>query len=244
MYYYIYDSFLSDKKYKKLLAQIETRLTDLGINGKINRLSFLKNINNIITDEIKEGNNTIVALGNDSTINKVINIIADLDVFLGIIPVGKEQKISKILGIPEGLAACETLSARIIKKINLGKVNNSYFVSSLDMVGRDIILECDNNFVINLEQTNHIEIINKNPFQSNSQLEITISNQNKKFFIWPSRFDISKLNGESLLINSKKSIPILLNDENKIIKTPAKLSIQKKKLSVIVGRSRQEKQIM
>lgn len=241
MYYYIYDSFLSDKKYRKLLAQIETRLTDLGINGKINRLSFLKNINDIITDEIKCGNNTIVALGNDATINKVINIIANLDVFLGVIPIGKEQKISKILGIPEGLAACETLSARIIKKINLGKVNNSYFVSSLDAAGRDIILECDNNFVINLEQTNHIKIANKNLFQPESRLEITISNQNKKFFFLPNRSDISQLKGESLLINSKKSIPILLNDENKIIKTPAHLSIQRQKLSVIVGRSRQEK---
>jgi len=100
MYYYIYDSFLSDKKYRKLLAQIETRLTDLGINGKINRLSFLKNIRDLITDEIKNGQNTIVVLGNDSTINKVINIIADLDVFLGIIPIGKEKKFQNFWACP------------------------------------------------------------------------------------------------------------------------------------------------
>ena len=45
MYYYLYDSRLNDKKYNNVIAKIETRLTDLGINGKINRLSFLKNIN-------------------------------------------------------------------------------------------------------------------------------------------------------------------------------------------------------
>ncbi len=241
MYYYIYDSFLSDKKYRKLLAQIETRLTDLGINGKINRLSFLKNIRDLITDEIKNGQNTIVVLGNDSTINKVINIVADLDVFLGIIPIGKEQKISKFLGVPEGLAACETLSARIIKKINLGKINQSYFVTSLAIAGRDIILECDNNFVINLEQYNHIEITNKHLFQPTGQLEITINNQAKKFFFLSAGSDISRLKGQSLLINSKKSIPILVNDEKKIIKTPAQISLKKQALAVIVGRSRQEK---
>jgi len=144
------------------------------------------------------------------------------------------------LGVPEGLAACETLSARIIKKINLGKINQSYFVTSLAIAGRDIILECDNNFVINLEQYNHIEITNKYLFQPTGQLEITINNQAKKFFFLSAGSDISRFKGQSLLINSKKSIPILVNDEKRIIKTPAQISLKKQALAVIVGRSRQE----
>ena len=38
MHVYIYDSFLNHKKFEKIIARIETRVTDLGLNGKINRL--------------------------------------------------------------------------------------------------------------------------------------------------------------------------------------------------------------
>jgi len=241
MYYYIYDSFLADKRYSKTLAQIETRLTDLGINGKINHLSFLKNINDIISDEIKKGVNTIVVLGNDATINNVINIVADLNVVLGVIPLGKEQKISKLLGIPEGLAACEVLSSRIIKKINLGQINNSYFVTSLEAEGKNLFLECDNNFIINLEKNNFIKINNKNPYQKDSDLEIIINNGSKRFFFLPAGSDTSYLRSQTVAINSKKSMPILLNDEKRIIKTPATVRLRTQKLKVIVGKSRLEK---
>ena len=68
MYYYIYDSYLAEKKYESTIARIENRLTDLGINGKINRLSFLKNIHQIIGEEVKRGVKTVVVVGSDETL--------------------------------------------------------------------------------------------------------------------------------------------------------------------------------
>jgi diacylglycerol kinase family enzyme len=241
MYYYIYDSFLAEKKYQKILAQIETRLTDLGISGKINRLSFSKDLNETVRSEIKKGVNTVVVLGNDNTVNKAINIIADTPAVLGIIPLGKDQKISRLLGVPEGLAACETLSSRIIKKINLGKINGHYFVNDLDMEGRNISLECDNNFIINLEKNNLIQIINKNPYSKDSRLEIVITDSAKSWLFFQAKKDISRLAGKTLSINGKKPMPILLNDEKRIIKTPATVTINPQKIKVIVGKNRQEK---
>jgi len=41
VYYYIYDSFLNAKKYRKILERIEVRLGVLGIPGKIKRLNIL-----------------------------------------------------------------------------------------------------------------------------------------------------------------------------------------------------------
>ncbi len=34
MHVYVYDSFLNQKKYDRILARLETRITDLGLNGK------------------------------------------------------------------------------------------------------------------------------------------------------------------------------------------------------------------
>ncbi|KKQ56205.1 MAG: hypothetical protein US74_C0017G0013, partial [Parcubacteria group bacterium GW2011_GWA2_38_13] len=77
MYLYLYDNSLNSNKYHKLLSHIEMRLTDLGIGGKISRLSPLKNLQDLISDEIRFGVKTIVAVGNDETVSMVINNIVN-----------------------------------------------------------------------------------------------------------------------------------------------------------------------
>ena len=100
MHIYIYDSFVNQKKYDKILARIETRITDLELNGKISRLGVMKNIPDIVSNELKRGAKTIIAVGNDKTINQVINSLAGSQVPLGIIPIGRENnQISFALGI-------------------------------------------------------------------------------------------------------------------------------------------------
>ena len=129
MYLYIYDSFLSDKKYSDLLSQIEKRVTDLGIKGRIARLSILKNMKELITDGIKSGVQTVVVIGNAQTFAKVINIVAGLEVVLGLIPVENDNKIAKMLGVPPKLLACDVIAASIIKKIDLGLINGHILVA-------------------------------------------------------------------------------------------------------------------
>jgi diacylglycerol kinase family enzyme len=119
MYLYIYDNFLTEKKYQTQLYRIENRLVDLGIKGRVIRLNILKNMAEVVEDGIKQGVKTVVVIGNDLSFSKIINIIADKDVTLGIIPVDDKSKIAKILGIPPLAAACEILAQRIVKKIDL-----------------------------------------------------------------------------------------------------------------------------
>ncbi|MCK4553680.1 hypothetical protein KAU19_01815, partial [Candidatus Parcubacteria bacterium] len=64
MHIYIYDSYVNQKKYDKVLARIETRITDLGLNGKISRLGLMKNIPDLVYNELKRGVKTIIAVGN------------------------------------------------------------------------------------------------------------------------------------------------------------------------------------
>ncbi len=120
MYYYVYDEFVQDQKYERELAQIESRLTDLGISGKIARLALFRDPEEMIRDEVRKGVKTVIAVGNDVTLRKVIDAVSSLGATLGVIPIGKESNsIAGILGVPSGVAACDTISARIVEEIDL-----------------------------------------------------------------------------------------------------------------------------
>lgn len=148
MYYYIYDSFLNDRKYDRVLAAIETRLTDLGISGKIGRLTPFTNAKGLIRDEEKRGVTTIVVVGNDETVSKVVDGLGESKVTFGIIPVGSPVTIAQSLGIPEGEDACDVLSKRVTQKIDLGKINGHFFLSSVQIPNGRVTIEGEGKYRI------------------------------------------------------------------------------------------------
>jgi diacylglycerol kinase family enzyme len=148
MYFYIYDSFLSEKKYSRTLAAIETRLTDLGISGKIGRLSPFTTAKGLIRDEVRRGTETVVIVGNDETISKAIEGIGEVQVTLGFIPVGAPTTIAEALGIPLGEEACDILSKRLVQKIDLGRVNGRFFLSSVCIPSGRVVIEGDGQYRI------------------------------------------------------------------------------------------------
>lgn len=249
MYYYIYDNFLSEKKYQPIIAKIESRLTDLGINGKINRMSLLKNIDKTINEEIQRGIKTIVVVGNDKTLNQAINLVNNFSVTFGFIPIGPNNNIAKLMGIPEGEEACNILSSRIVKEINLGLINQKYyFFTYLEMPGDSLYINCDSDYFINIDdKKNNIVTIsnlyygeyeNKIPIQNNSEyLNLIIKNSKKSLFSAGKEY-FSYFKAQKMSLNGEKSIPILMIDEKKIIKTPIKIEIGKNKLKLIVGKKR------
>lgn len=78
MYIYIYDSFVNHKKYEKVLARIETRITDLGLNGKIVRIGIMTSVHDVVENELRKGANTIIAVGNNGIFSQALNSIAKL----------------------------------------------------------------------------------------------------------------------------------------------------------------------
>lgn len=162
MYYYVYDEFVQDPKWERELSAIETRLTDLGIAGKIARLALFRDPTELIRDEIRKGAKTIVAVGNDVTLRRVIDAAAEKPVALAIIPLGKEgNHIAELLGVPVGVAACDTLSARIIEEMDMGLVNGRRFMHSLMVEkGQGTEIICDGEFKVSPIHKATIEIRN------------------------------------------------------------------------------------
>jgi len=175
MYFYIYDSFLSGGKHERELAQVENRLTDLGISGKIGRLTAFTNARGIIRDETRRGTTTLVVVGNDETVSKVIGGLGDEKITLGIIPLGAPTYIAESLGIPYGVEACEVLSKRVTQKVDLGRVNGNYFLSDVRIPQGRVTIESDGKFrVTSLIQDSEIIVSNLRSLQmASSDFEVS-----------------------------------------------------------------------
>ncbi|MEA3398793.1 MAG: diacylglycerol kinase family protein [Patescibacteria group bacterium] len=257
MHIYLYDSFLKQKKFDHILAQVETRTTDLGLNGKIIRMGAMNSVLETIENEIKKGAKTITAVGNNSLINKIINSMASVaqtnmlakNIPLGIIPVGKKNNnIAGYLGIPFEEAACDVLSARRIQELDLGLANNSYFLTHANITSMGTLIEIDKNYSIEIKGAGEINVINlpanielpknANSSAQDSLLELYIKTPGIKKFM---PLNTVK-NSESIfpfdeLTIINKNHPVIIDGSTEI-KTPVKLVMAKEKIKIIVGKNR------
>ncbi|MFH0955924.1 MAG: diacylglycerol kinase family protein [Candidatus Falkowbacteria bacterium] len=244
---FIYDSFLNQKKYDRLLARVETRITDLGLNGKISRLSVTKNVQETINNELKRGARTIIAVGNNKTINQIINSLAGSQIPLGVIPIGeKNNDIAKSLGIESTETACDILSARLLAKIDLGLANQVYFLSNVSINNQNTVIDMNKNYTIETTEKGLIYIFNligkqiKLPPNIKSApddglLELVINTySNKNFFTKQGHQSIFKI--KKITIHNLKSQLTL--DGSISLTAPAEITIVKKYLNVIVGKNR------
>ncbi|TAK04051.1 hypothetical protein EPO34_02750 [Patescibacteria group bacterium] len=132
MYGYIYDEFVQKPKFQKELADIESRLTDLGLSGKVVRLALFRDPSEIIAGEVSRGLATVVAVGNDETARRVLDVVAEYPgTTFGYIPLGAPTFLARLLGIPEGVEACDVLSGRIVETIDMGVVNGKRFLAGI-----------------------------------------------------------------------------------------------------------------
>lgn len=249
MYYYVYDQFLGDKKYETLLSKIESRLTDLEIRGKIGRLSLLNNPQELINDEIKKGTTTIVAVGDDITVSKVVNVLAThAEVCLGIIPIGQNLKIAQTLGLNDSLESCGALASRIIKKIDMGKIKNHFFLSQVEIQNGNLSLSCDDKYNVTVNKKHTVNIFNFNYWSdqhlanpTDGFLETVITSGTNGFL---NKLVRKNTNLPSLLLNKKIKLqhidqPLTVKiDGQQIMKTPLLVEVASEKLKVIVGKGR------
>ncbi len=164
MYVYLYDQFLRNKKYLPILKAIEVRLTDHGIAGKIIRLNNYTDAKGIIEEEIKRGAKTIVITGNDDTFGAVLSRSANLPCTFGFLPVGGNNSIAEILGIPTGADACDVLSKRRLQELDVGWMNGRYFIGQLRVHPAPVEVCYDERFVVSAKDRLEVVVCNLKPF--------------------------------------------------------------------------------
>lgn len=251
MYVYIYDNFLRQRKYESEIKKIETRLTDYGIAGKIIRLQNYSDARPLIEEEIKKGTTTIVIVGNDGTFGQVLSRSAVCPVLFGFLPLGQENSIAEVLGIPVGEESCEVLSKRRKLKLDVGWFNNRYFVSHLHIPPSEIEIEYDEKFLVSFrDRKAELVVCNLQPFvwEKSKKEKIIVHPQDGKLeaFVRPStgkgiffeKFeDPSIFPFEEMIVSGRK--PFLVEADGKTSKeTEIKIRLSKKRLEMIVGKDR------
>lgn len=160
---YLYDHALSGPRYQKTLERLETRLTDLGLSGKIYRLGPMTRVETIVRDELRKAAKTITVVGGDILISKVAGLLAGSDTPLGIIPLEKESACALALGINLE-SACRTLAARRVVRVDLGVANeDTIFLSELSFKVKDPVLKIDGGLVATTQGMAEIQIVNVLP---------------------------------------------------------------------------------
>lgn len=256
MHYYLYDTFLADKKYEKVIDRIKTRLLDLEIQGKHERLSLLKSIDELIVDEVKRGATSIIVVGNDKMFLKVVDAAAKNNVSLGLIPVGENNFLAECLGLPLDEAACDVIAARKIVNFDLGKIKNQYFFSNVKIIKNldRLNIQKDNFKIVPRADCESVEVVNfylpsenddyerkmRKSSAQDERLELVIKRKGRKRR-WFGRSDKpqidSLIQGSEFEIKSFEYLPALM-DDFRVIKTPIKVEIEPAKLKVIVGKNR------
>ncbi len=130
MYLYLYDTALKQRQYERVVSNLETSLTDLGIAGKTVRLSSLLSPKQIITEEVRRSKETktVVIVGDDTCFTRIIQQAGDTPVTFGWVPVGPKIDLAGRFGLPYGAACAQILSRRRIASIDIGQFNQYFFI--------------------------------------------------------------------------------------------------------------------
>ncbi|OGH65422.1 MAG: hypothetical protein A3J66_02275 [Candidatus Magasanikbacteria bacterium RIFCSPHIGHO2_02_FULL_47_14] len=252
MYVYLYDEILKQKKFDGTVKAMETRLTDYGIAGKIIRLQQFTNAQAVIEDEMRKGATTIVIVGNDRTFGHVLSRAASCKVLFGFLPVGADNTIADVLGISLGVEGCDALSRRRKVQLDVGWVNNRYFISQLHIFPHTIRVQYDERFIVSSKRGKmELVVCNLQPFvwKGKGKQEYVIHPQDGKLEAFLRPLERRGLFGEvyeepsvfpfeEMTVTS--SSPFVMEADGKETKeTKVTIRLAKKRIEMIVGKERQ-----
>ncbi len=241
---YIYDDFLNKSRYNRAINRIEIRLTDLGLNGKIIRLGTIKNIKSLIQQEVRNGAKNIIAVGNNSTANKVASALVDdklsdlfsKDILFSLIPIGENQSIANALGIKNEAEACNIILARRIEKIDIGQAGRYYFLNKAEIKKSLINVDFSEQYNLEIPKKSSLSIynLNDNPkLKANNKLKP--NDGALDMFITGKSGDYSYFSVEKIKISGPGQ---LILDNSIKINLPINVGVIRNKLKIIVGKDR------
>ncbi len=243
MYSYFYDAFLQDRKYERDLALLETRLTDLGIMGKITRLALFRDSLEVIRDEIDEGAQTLVAVGDDKTFRQAIEAVGDTRTVLGYLPVGNKSVLADLLGVPTGVAACDILSARLVQDIDVGEVNGRRFLHALQCEASDAVVSFEDAYTTTIAGKASLEIRNL-AFPDDAGVtdptdgKLTLIVRQSQFSLFGSKAHVSKLPFKRAHLFTDRHVNMFIDGGEKIQAREFEIRVIPSRLRLVTGKER------
>lgn len=256
LYAFLYDDFLSAPTFQRIIANVETRCSVLGVQGRVSRLAIFRNAKELVEQLVHEGAQTIVVVGSDRTLEKVMWFLPDLPVTIGYIPVCEPFDIAGLLGIPPGEAAVDILAARRMETLDIGTIGDRYFLTEVLIRDTTASVDIQGAYKIRAQHAGTLSIRNLGSISSGSGalanakdgwLELSIQpilpDEKRKRFAWLTQFSQPK-KGEATSLKLKQGIvesqqPIdVLVDGHQVNGFSFSLGIIPNKLKIITGRNK------
>lgn len=121
-------------KAQTIIPKVEQYLEENNLDFQLLLTKYQGDAADLAEKGIKDKVDLIGIIGGDGTVNEVVNGVRETDIPLAIIPAGSGNDFSRSVGIPNNfIDAWQTLLKGKIKKVDLGLVNNRYFVNIFGM---------------------------------------------------------------------------------------------------------------
>lgn len=134
MYYYVLDQHnVPQKDFERKQTELQSLLTEFRISGEVAKVTPLRTIRDLLDTAVARGAKTLVACGTDETFHQTLACIGDRDFTLAFIPFVENTQLGNILGLKDIQLCVKTIASRRIEKIDAAKINNSYFISYLEL---------------------------------------------------------------------------------------------------------------
>jgi hypothetical protein len=233
--------FLYDEctdKYKKKIKKTEEELNKLNLQGKIIYLKNVKNIKETLLEEINNGAKTIISVGNNLTINNIVNILANIseNIPLSLIPIGPNNSIAESMGIFNEKEACFILSSRRIENIILAQTNDKFFIENSYIKNEGSRIYINNSFKISTEKTGKTFLYNIPPKKYSRKELVNPKDKLIHVYLKTGLKNETHLSAENIEIKNEKEKLIL--DNSIQADMPAKIKVSSKSIPFIVGKDR------
>lgn len=132
MYYYIYDTFLEEKRFARFVNEVEAQINALGLTGERTQASSLRSVGTVTKDAIERNRQPIVIVGSDASLSQAIDQACRMqtDVALAYIPVDDASFLARALGVTASTGVT-ALSRRVVLNIRAARVNEYFFVGQV-----------------------------------------------------------------------------------------------------------------
>ena len=132
MYLLLANPKAGNQRYRRIEHALTNLLNKLEVKYKVVLIDDLANTQDLLKRNVKADTEAVVAVGGNSTVNTIIDALADYEKMpLGIIPTSRSNHLAQTLGIKSWVAGAKLLAAHTIKHLRLGRIGERYVAGSL-----------------------------------------------------------------------------------------------------------------
>ncbi len=236
---YVYDERLAEPKFHRDVARFEADLAGFGIGGRVARLSLFRQAKTSAEDVVRDGIRHVVIVGDENTLLRMMWFLPELRVSVGFVPLIGASSLSRLFGIRDVASAVRVLAGRLTATLDVGKVGDRYFLTSVAIPDTRAELEVDGKFRLRPTEGGTIVVSNLgngDPHDGLLDVRVSPSSAPKTFF-WgkPKESFETVLRLTHGAVRSETPVRLLV-DGQALEGTSFKIGVERDKIRFLVGK--------